>query len=65
MRLNWFYSIAIAETVVFIPELPVLFDEWLDNGQLISKEFLILGAVELVMSSLLERNVSTDKEYSV
>lgn len=62
LRLNWFYSLAIAEAVVFIPELPVLFDEWFDNGQLIGKEFLVLGAVEVIMSPLLERDVSADKE---
>lgn len=62
LRLNWFYSLAIAEPVVFIPELPVLFDEWLDNRQFIGKEFLVPGAVEFVMSPLLERNVSADKE---
>ncbi len=59
---DWFYSLAIAKTVVFIPELPVLFDEWFDNGQFISKEFLVPGAVEFVMSPLLERDVSADKE---
>lgn len=61
----WFdriYSLAIAETVVLIPELPVLLDEWLDNGQLIGKEFLVLGTVEFIMSPLLERDVSADKE---
>jgi len=62
LRFHWFYSLAIAETIVFIPELPVLFDEWFDNGQFIGKEFLVLGAVELVMSPLLERNISADKE---
>lgn len=62
LRLDWFYSLAIAETVVFIPELPVLFDERFDNRQFIGKEFLVFGAVELVMSPLLERNVSADKE---
>lgn len=62
LRLDWFYNLAIAETVVFIPELPVLFDERFDNGQFIGKEFLVFGAVEFVMSPLLERNVSADKE---
>jgi len=62
LRLDWFYSLAIAEAVVFIPELPVLFDERFDNGQFIGKEFLVFGAVELVIGPLFERDVSADKE---
>ncbi len=57
-----FYRFAIAEMIIFIPELPVLFDKRLDNGQLIGKEFLVLWAVEFVMSPLPERDVSADKE---
>lgn len=62
LRPDWFYSLAIAEAVVFIPELPVLFDERFDNGQFIGKEFLVLWAVELIIGPLFERNVSADKE---
>lgn len=29
--LDWFYGFAIAEEVVFVPELPVLFEEWFDD----------------------------------
>ncbi len=57
-----FYSFAIAQTIGFIPELPVLFEKGFDDGKLIRKEFLILWAVKVVMCALLERNVSTKKE---
>lgn len=32
VRLDGFYGFAIAETIVFVPELPVLLEERLDNG---------------------------------
>ena len=32
VRLDRFYGFAIAETIVFVPELPVLLEERLDNG---------------------------------
>ena len=55
----WF---AIAETIVFVLELPVLLDEGFDNGQLVGKKLLVFGAVEFIVSPLLERDVSADKE---
>lgn len=41
---------------------PVLFEEWLDDGKLVHKEFLILGAAEIVMCPQFGRDVSADKE---
>ena len=43
-------------------KLSVLLDERLDNGQLIGKELMVLGAVEFIMSPLFERDKSADKE---
>jgi len=60
---DWLYGLAVTKKVVFVPELPVLFDEGLDDGQLIGEELLVFGTVELVMSPLFERNVSADKKY--
>ena len=62
VRLDRFYGFAIAETIVFVPELPVLLDEGFDNGQLVGKKLLVFGAVEFIVSPLLERDVSADKE---
>lgn len=55
-------SLTVAEEVILVPELPVLFDEWLDEGKLIGEKLLIFGTVEFIMSPLFERDVSTDKE---
>ncbi len=60
--LDGLYGFAMSEPVIFVPELPVLLDEWLDDGQFIGKELLVLGAVEFVMSPLLKRDVSADKK---
>ena len=62
VRLDRFYGFAIAETIVFVLELPVLLDEGFDNGQLVGKKLLVFGAVEFIVSPLLERDVSADKE---
>ena len=62
VRLDWFYGFAVAETVVLVPEQPVLLDERLDNRQLIRKELLIFWAVEFIMSPLFERDISADKK---
>ena len=43
-------------------EYPVLFDEGLDDRKLISEEFLVLRAVDFIMSPLFQRNISADKE---
>jgi len=60
---DWLYGLAVPKTVVFVPELPVLFDEGFDDGQLIGEELLVFGTVELVMGPLFERDVSADKKY--
>jgi len=52
VRLYRFDDFAIAKSVVLIPKLPILFEEWFDDGKLIGEEFLVLGAVEFVMSPL-------------
>lgn len=62
VRLDRFYGFAIAETIVFVPELPVLLDKRLDNRELIRKELLIFWTVKFIMSPLFERDISADKE---
>ena len=57
-----FHGFAITESVVLVPELPILFDKRLDDGKLIGKKFLVFGAVEFIMSPLFQRNISADKE---
>jgi len=56
------YRLAIAETAVFVPELPVLLDGRFDDGQLVGEEFLIFGTVEFVVCPLLERDVSANEK---
>ena len=55
-------SFPIAEAIILVPELPILLDERFDDRQLVCKELLILRAVDLIMSPLLQRNISADKE---
>ncbi len=62
MGLDWFYGFAVAEEVIFVPNLPVLFEEWFDDRELIREELLIFRAVEFIMSPLLKRNVSANKK---
>ena len=59
---DWFYGSAVAEEVVFVPELPVLFDERFNDREFIGEGFLVFWAVYIIMSPLLKRNVSADKE---
>ena len=40
-----FDGFAITESVVFVPELLVLFDKGLNDRKLIGKELLVFGAV--------------------
>ena len=40
-----FDGFAITESVVFVPELPVLFDKGLNDRKLIGKELLVFGTV--------------------
>lgn len=56
------YGFAIAEEVVSVPELPVLFDEWFDDRKFIREELLVFRAVEFIVSPLLKRNVSANKK---
>ena len=62
MWLDGVYGFAIAEEVVSVPKLPVLFEEWLDDRELIREELLIFRAVEFIVSPLLKRNVSANKK---
>lgn len=55
-------SFAIAEAVVFVPELPVLFNKGFDDREPVGGKFLILGTVDFVMSPLPQWDVSADKE---
>lgn len=47
---------------IFVPELPVLFDKWLDEGKFIGEKLLIFRAVEFIMSPLFEGDVSADEK---
>lgn len=58
---DWRYGLAVAEAVIFVPELPVP-DERFDDGKFIREEFLVLWAVEFIMSPLFERDVFADEE---
>ena len=49
-----FNCFAVAKPVILVPEQPVLFDERLNDRQLIREEFLVFGAVDLIMSPLFE-----------
>lgn len=62
LSFDWHDRFAIAEAVVFVPELPVLFDKGLDDRESVGGEFLILRTMNFVMSPLLERDVSADEE---
>jgi len=42
--------------------VPVLFDEWFDDRKFVREELLVFRAVKFLMSPLLERDVSTEKE---
>ena len=52
----------IAEAVILVPEFPVLLDERFDDWKLVREELLILRAVDFIMSPLLQRDISADKE---
>ena len=45
-----FYGFAIAEEVVSVPELPVLFDEWFDDRKFIREGLLVFRAVEFIVN---------------
>lgn len=63
VRFDWlFHGFSVTESVVLVPEFPVLYDEGLDDRKLISEEFLVLRAADLVMNPLFQRNISEDKE---
>ena len=52
---------AIFPEVVFQEELPVLFEEGLDDGEAVSVEFLVFRGVWIIEGPLLERDISADK----
>ena len=62
MRLDGFNGFAVAEAVVFVPELPVLFDKRFDDREFVCEELLVFRAMEFFMCPLLERDVSADKK---
>ena len=62
VRLDWFHSFSIAEPVVLVPELPILLDEWFDDGQFVGKEFLVFGAEGFIVGPLPERDISADEK---
>jgi hypothetical protein len=53
---------SIAEAIVLIPELPVLFDKGFDDGELVGQELLVLRTVKFIVCPLLERDVSCNKK---
>lgn len=53
-----FHGFAVTEAL----KLPVLFDKKFDDRKLIGKEHLVFWTVEFIMSPLLQRDVSADKE---
>lgn len=62
LRFHRFDGFAIAEAIIFIPELPVLFDKGLDDWELVGEELLVFGAVDVVMGPLPERNISANEK---
>ena len=49
---------AILPEIVLEEELPVLFDEWLNDGKTVGSEFLVLRRVRVLKSPLLEGDIS-------
>lgn len=52
---------AIFPEVELEEELPVLFDEGLDDGEAVSGKFLVFRRVGIIESPLLERDISADE----
>lgn len=52
---------AIFPEVVFQKELPVLFDEGLDDREAVSGKLLVFRGVGIIEGPLLERDISADK----
>ena len=59
--LNRFDGFAILPEIVFKKELPVLFDERLNDGEPVSGKLLVFRGVGIIESPLLERNISADE----
>ena len=59
--LHRFYGFTILPLVVFEKELPVLFDEWFYDWELVYFELLVLWRMRIIESPLFERNVSANK----
>lgn len=62
LRFDRLKDVAITQTIVFNPKLPVLFDKGFDDGKFVCGKFLIGRAVDFIMSPLFERDISADKE---
>lgn len=52
---------AILPEIVLQEELPVLFDEWLDDGEAVSGKLLVFRGVGIIEGPLLERDMSADE----
>ena len=59
--LDRFDGFAILPEKVFEEELPVLFDERLNDGEAVSGKLLVFRGVGIIESPLLERNISADE----
>lgn len=59
--LNRFDGLTILPEIVLQKELPVLFDEWLDDREAICGKLLIFRGVGIIEGPLLERDISADK----
>ena len=59
--LDWSDGFTILPEIILEEELPVLFDEWLDDREAVSGKFLVFRGVGIIESPLLERNVSADE----
>ena len=56
-----FDGFAILPKIVLEEELPVLFDERLNDGEAIRSKLLVFRGVGIIESPLLERNISADE----
>ena len=52
----------VAETIILVPKLPVLFDKGFDDREFVRGKFLVGRAVDLIMSPLFQRDISADEE---
>ncbi|MBO1695187.1 hypothetical protein HJW21_00275 [[Clostridium] symbiosum] len=52
---------AILPEIVLKEELPVLFDEWLNEGEPVRGKLLVFRGVGIIEDPLLKRNISANK----